>query len=74
MNELGPPKWRTKKQIAAHFALCERTVTNLQRRRVFPYVKLGKSVRFDLELCEAAARKLQVNSVVLSEVPSRKKN
>jgi len=47
-------KWRTRIEIAEHFHISIRSVTNLTRRRVLPYVKIGKIVRFDVSACERA--------------------
>lgn len=55
--------WRDKAGIAAHFGVSVRHVTNLQRRRVFPHVKLGRTVRFDVRACEEAAKAREVTSV-----------
>jgi hypothetical protein len=33
------------------------------RRRVLPYVKVGRIVRFDLEACDRAMRAFQIRSV-----------
>lgn len=45
----------TKKEIAAHFKVHERTITRWMRDRGMPYSKPfeGGSVRFDCEPCEA---------------------
>jgi hypothetical protein len=40
--------WRTKEQIAAHLHISVRTTTNLMRKSVLSYVKIGHLVRFDL--------------------------
>jgi excisionase family DNA binding protein len=56
-------KWRTREQIAEHFSVSVRTVANLQRRRVLPFCKVGRLVRFNLDDCEKALLKFQVRSV-----------
>lgn len=66
--ELMPSKpasqWRDRKGIAAHFAISERHVTNLQRRRILPYVRLGRAVRFDVHACDQALKALEIKSIV----------
>ena len=50
-------EWRSKKEIAAHFGIGLRTVTDWMRRRIMPFVKVGGVVRFCVPDCEAAVRK-----------------
>ena len=56
-------RWLTKADLALHYSISLRTVTNLMRRRVLPYVKIGQVVRFDTLACEQAMRKFEVVSV-----------
>lgn len=47
MNEqTSNDKWCSKKEIAAHFGIGVRTVTDWMRRRIIPFVKVGHVVRF----------------------------
>ena len=62
-EENKPTRWLTKAALAQHYCISLRTVTNLMRRRVLPYVKIGHVVRFDPEACEQAMRKYEVVSV-----------
>ena len=55
-------KWCSKKEIALHFGIGLRTVTDWMRRRILPFVKVGRVVRFHLPDCEEAVRKYQVSS------------
>jgi len=48
----GP--WRLKKEIADHYRCDLRTITNLMRRRILPFVKIGRIVRFNVEECDRA--------------------
>lgn len=48
------PVWMTKSQLATHLRCSPRTINNLMRRRVLPYVKLGRLVRFDRTRCDVA--------------------
>jgi hypothetical protein len=54
--------WLSKRDIALHFGIGLRTVTDWMRRRILPFVKVGGVVRFHLPDCEAAVRKYQVKS------------
>ena len=63
MNEASTEvKWHNKKEVAAHFGIGLRTVTDWMRRRLIPFVKVGHVVRFNLSDCETAIRNYQVNS------------
>lgn len=62
-EEPTPNRWLTKAALAQHYSISLRTVTNLMRRRVLPYVKIGHVVRFDPQSCEQAMRKFEVVSV-----------
>lgn len=55
-------KWHSKKEIAAHFGIGVRTVTDWMRRRIIPFVKVGHVVRFSLSDCESAIRSYLVKS------------
>jgi hypothetical protein len=46
--------WVTREKLAQHFAFSLRTVANLQKRRVLPFIKVGRLVRFNLNKCEQA--------------------
>jgi hypothetical protein len=54
--------WRSKHQIAEHYGCDIRTITNLMRRRVLPYVKIGRFVRFDVGECDQAMEKYKRRS------------
>jgi hypothetical protein len=56
--------WVTREKIAQHFALSVRTVANLQRRRVLPFIKIGRVVRFNIQKCEQALIKFEHRSIV----------
>jgi excisionase family DNA binding protein len=56
-------QWLTKAEIADHIGVSKRSVTKLMRRRVLPYVKVGRIVRFDLEACDRAMMGFQVRSI-----------
>lgn len=50
-------QWKTKKEIAHHYKCHVRTVTNFMRRRILPYTKIGRFVRFDPVACDRAMEK-----------------
>lgn len=54
--------WVGKAELAAHLKCSPRHINNLMRRRILPYIKAGRFVRFDLADCDRAMRKLQVTS------------
>lgn len=56
-------RWRDKKGIAAYFGVSPRHITNLQRRRILPFVKFGRVVRFDVRACDEAAKALEMKSI-----------
>jgi hypothetical protein len=55
--------WVTREKLARHFAFSLRTVANLQQRRVLPYVKIGRLVRFNINKCEQALKKFEHKSI-----------
>ena len=54
--------WATKKQLANHFQCCPRTINNLMSRRILPFRKVGKFLRFDTAECDAAMDAFKVRS------------
>jgi len=55
--------WVTREKLAQHFAFSLRTVANLQKRRVLPYIKVGRLVRFNLNKCEQALIRFEHRSI-----------
>jgi excisionase family DNA binding protein len=51
-----------KKEVALHLGIGVRTVTDWMRRRILPYTKVGRMVRFYLPDCELALKKFEVKS------------
>lgn len=55
-------EWATKGDLARHFKCSIRYVTELMQRRVIPYVKIGRFVRFDLAECDKAMEQFRMTS------------
>ncbi len=55
--------WKTKREIAAHFKCSVRTITSLMRRRILPYVKNGRLLRFDTADCDRAMEAFRSKSM-----------
>ncbi len=49
-------KFTTRKGIAERYHISLGSVKALMRRRILPYVKIGRIVRFELEKCDATMR------------------
>jgi excisionase family DNA binding protein len=46
----------TKPELAARYAVTERTITNWMQARRISFLKIGRIVRFDLDLVEKELR------------------
>jgi len=57
-------EWLTKGEMAKHFKCSVRHINNLMKRRVLPYVKMGRFVRFDVAACDSSVKRIQVKSVL----------
>lgn len=57
--------WKTREEIAAHYNVSPRTISNYMKRRILPYVKIDGVVRFDLEECDRAMEKFMIRSILL---------
>lgn len=51
-----------KKSLAARYSCTPRTINNLMRKGVLPYVKIGSLVRFDPADCDRALAAFRVKS------------
>jgi excisionase family DNA binding protein len=49
--------WLRKAEIAQYYKCDIRTITNLMRRQILPYVKIGRLVRFHQRDCDVAMEK-----------------
>ncbi len=53
---LSDEKWTNRAGICERYRFCDRTLSNLMRDKVIPYVKIGKLVLFDVDACDQALR------------------
>ena len=53
----------TEKQQAALLRVCERHLINLRNKRLIPYIKLGRSIRYDPEAVQRAIQKLSIREL-----------
>jgi hypothetical protein len=56
--------WFTKTQIAARYQISTRSVTNLMRHRILPFVKIGRLLRFNPTDCDVAFARFQRSSKI----------
>jgi excisionase family DNA binding protein len=57
--------WKIKAEMAEYYRCDIRTITNLMRRRVLPFVKIGRLVRFNPAECDEAMQKFKRKSSFL---------
>jgi excisionase family DNA binding protein len=60
------PRPITKDELAAFLRVSDRTVDNYVIRRVIPYLKIGRAVRFRLADVEKALSRYTIKEVSLS--------
>jgi len=65
-NELKD--WKTKRDMAAYYKCHLRTITNLMRRGILPYRKIGRFVRLDPVECDHAMDKFKHRGLLDNEV------
>ncbi len=68
MNELesGPAatQWLNKVEIAQHYRCSARHINKLMKRRILPFLKMGRFVRFDRSACDQAIKAFQTRTVL----------
>ena len=64
-NNPGVTQWLNKAEIADHFKCSERHINKLMERRVLPFLKMGKFVRFDLGACDQAMRRYETKTILV---------
>jgi hypothetical protein len=57
--------WRNKTEMAQYYRCDIKTITNWMRRRILPFVKIGRYVRFDLRECDQAMDKFKRRSSLI---------
>jgi hypothetical protein len=60
-------KYTTRLGVAERYRLSLGSVKNLMRRRILPFVKIGRLVRFDIEECDRAFAAFESSSIVLED-------
>ena len=58
-----PPLVMNEAQVAAYLSICPRSVRNLRRRRLIPYLRLGGRILYRLAEVNRALEKLEIRSV-----------
>ncbi len=58
-------QWLNKAEIADHYKCSERHINKLMERRVLPFLKMGRFVRFELAACDQAMRRYETRSVLV---------
>lgn len=53
----------TEKELVPEVKLCQRSLVGLRQKRLIPYMKIGRSVRYDLDAVKAALSKLTVKEL-----------
>ena len=56
--------WKTKAELAAYYHCDIRTITNWMKRRILPFVKIRRLVRFNVVDCDRATLKYTRNKLV----------
>ena len=68
MNELqsGPvaTQWLNKAEIAHHYRCSVRHINKLMGRRILPFLKMGRFVRFDPAACDQAMKRYQTTPIL----------
>ena len=55
--------WVDRLGIAAHLRVSPRHITNQQRRRMIPYHRIGRCIRFKISEVEGALNTSEINSI-----------
>ena len=52
-------------KIARRYGVCRRTIHSMMQRRVLPYHKIGRCVRFKVSDCDLALEQFKRDSIVM---------
>lgn len=63
VNNVQLSDWTDRNGLAAHLKVSTRHIQNQQRRRIIPYYKQGRCVRFRISEVEAALKRCEVKSI-----------
>jgi excisionase family DNA binding protein len=61
----GP--WQNKKQLADYYGCSTRTIENLMRGGVLPFVRIRRFIRFNVIECDRVMEKYKQRSALLEE-------
>jgi hypothetical protein len=61
-RELAAREWKTKREIAVYYKCSVRSISNFMRRRILPFIKIGRFVRFEAGECDLAMEKFKNRS------------
>ncbi|HZR17849.1 MAG TPA: hypothetical protein VFE51_11025 [Verrucomicrobiae bacterium] len=64
-NNSEAGEWLNKAEIADHYKCSERHINKLMERRVLPFLKMGRFVRFDRKTCDEAMRRYETRTVLV---------
>ncbi len=59
----GSGTWMTKEELARYYRCSPRTINNYMRRRILPYVKIGRVTRFNVAACDQAMLAFQSKTI-----------
>jgi hypothetical protein len=57
-------QWSNKAELARHYRCSIRHINSLMNRRVLPFLKIGRFVRFDLAACDRAMSRYQTRPLL----------
>ena len=55
-------------KIARRYGVCQRTIQNMAARRILPFYKWGRCVRFKISECDAALERFKRDAVSMKGV------
>jgi hypothetical protein len=57
-------QWLNKAEIARHYDCSVRHINTLMKRRVIPFLKIGRFVRFDRAACDHAMKGYETKTIL----------
>jgi hypothetical protein len=65
LNQVTDSPWRDKQGIADYYRVSIRTINEWMRRKVIPFQKVDRTVRFNIHHCDTALMLFQVKSTLV---------